>query len=322
MKIPSNMIITIVVTFALVTFVAITDSVLAALLLLTIMSLPLLYLVYVYYLGTAMALRGDIRGAIQHYGRVLQSRLPMNRAFVYARRAALRNAVGDVDGAIHDYSQAITYVRNEPTLYAIRSALYLGKRDFEKALADSDRLIQLRPEAEIGYANRAAARMYLGDVEGAIRDCNTGLEQDNTPSGAALLYNNRGTARRMQSDFYEAMADYNLALGMGLSPREKRMVHPSILSNQGILYYVQDEYDQARAYFQKAQGVAPDFLKALAGLAVSRFKMKQIPEAQRIWMDLIKQEPRYRDQRYLQRELNWPMEMMGDAADLIESMTA
>lgn len=322
MKIPSNMMITIIVTTALVTFVAITDSVFAALLLLLILSLPVLYLVYVYYLGTAMALRGDIRGAIRHYSRVLKMPVPMNRGVVYARRAALRNAVGDIDGAIHDYSEAITHVNNEPTLYAIRSALYLGKRDFEKALEDSDRLIQLSPQAEIGYANRAAARMYLGDVEGAIRDCNTGLEQDNTPSGAALLYNNRGTARRMMNDFYEAMADYNLAMGMGLSAREKRMVHPSILSNQGILYYLQDEYETARSYFQKAQGVAPEFLKALAGLAVSRFKMDQVSEAQKIWMDLIKQEPRYRDQRYLQVELNWPMEMMGDAADLIESMTA
>lgn len=316
------MIISIIVTVALVTFVAITDSIVAALALLVVLSLPLLYVVYVYYLGTALALRGDIRGAIRHYGRVLRSRLPMNRGFVFARRAALRNAVGDVDGAIYDYSQAMHYAHDEPALYAIRSALYLGKRDFEKALADSDRLIQLRPEAEIGYANRAAARMYLGDVAGAIEDCNTGLAQDNTPSGAALLYNNRGTARRMQHEFYEAMADYNLALGMGLSPREKRMVHPSILSNQGILYYLQAEYETARAYFQKAQGIAPEFLKALAGLAVARFKMQQIAEAQKLWMDLIKREPRYRDQIYLQRELNWPVEMMGDAAALIESMTA
>jgi tetratricopeptide (TPR) repeat protein len=226
-----------------------------------------------------------------------------------------------MDGAIADYSQAIQHAdREDPALYGIRSALYLGKREFEKALDDTNRLLELHPQAEVGYANRATARMYLGDVKGAIDDCNRGLALDNSASGAALLYNNRGTAHRLDNQFTAAMSDYNLAMSTKLNPRQKKMVHPTILSNQGIIYYLKEEFDQARAYFQQAVGMNPDFLKGRAGLAVARYKLGQEDEARKIWRELVAKKRQYRNSSWLQRELNWPMSMMADAADLIETL--
>jgi tetratricopeptide (TPR) repeat protein len=282
--------------------------------------LPTGYYVYVYYWGQALAMRGQVGDAIRHYTRLLN--MPtVNKAMVYARRAGLRNAIGDMDGAIADYSKAIQHTeREDPALYGIRSALYLGKREFEKALDDTNRLLELHPRAEVGYANRATARMYLGDVKGAIDDCNQGLELDNSASGAALLYNNRGTAHRLSSDFTQAMSDYNLAMSTSLNPQQKKMVHPTILSNQGILYYLKEEYDQARAYFQQSTGMNPDFLKGRAGLAVTRFKLGQDDKAREMWRELSMKKHQYRDPAWLQRELNWPMPMMADAADLIETL--
>jgi tetratricopeptide (TPR) repeat protein len=242
---------------------------------------------------------------------------------VYTRRAALRNAKGDIDGAIADYSDAMKHLpQEEAALYALRSALYLGKRNFELALKDSNRLLELLPESEIGYANRAAARMFLGDVEGAIRDCDMGLEKKNTPSGKALLYNNRGTAYRLSGEYTEAMANYNLAMSAALSPQEKKMIHPSITTNQGLVYYLQQDFENARVYFQQAINANPAFNKALVSLAVARYKLGQLADAQKLWMDVVKGEPRYRDSQFLQKDLNLPVEMMTDVSDLVESMTA
>jgi tetratricopeptide (TPR) repeat protein len=283
--------------------------------------LPVTYMTYVHYLGAVMAMRGELQDAIKHYGRVLK--LPVNKGLIYTRRAALRNAVGDIDGAIEDYTAALLHQSSpDPAVYAIRSALYLSKREFQQALEDSNHLLQLLPDSEIGFANRAAARMFLGDVEGAIRDCDTGLAKPQSASGKALLYNNRGTAYRLSGEYTEAMANYNLAMSMALSAQEKQMIHPSITTNQGLVYYLQRDFENARVYFQQAINSNPAFHKALVSLAAARFNMGQLADAQKLWRDVVKAEPRYHDTLFLQQDLNLPIEMMGDVSALVASITA
>jgi tetratricopeptide (TPR) repeat protein len=294
-----------------------THWLLSLILFLVLVAIPSIYLMYVYHLGTILVMQGDLQGAIRHYSRVLK--LPTNKVMIYTRRATLRNAVGDIDGAIADYSAAIQHMKKEePVLYGIRSALYLGIRDYQNALHDSTRLLELQPNSEIGYANRAAARMFLGDIEGAIADCDSGLKSNVSPSGKALLYNNRGTAFRIQENYPEAMSNYNLAMSAALNPNEKKMIHSAVLTNQGILYYLMNEYDNARVYFQQGLDLNKHFYKAMAGLAVARFKLGQAESAFKLWKDLMALEPRYRDSRVLQQDMNLPMQMMSDVDALRE----
>src|SRR5690606_7723833 len=80
-----------------------------------LIGLPVSYFVVVYYLGTAMTVRGDIHGAIDHYSRIINAnetfKIPVNRVFLHTQRAALRNALGDIDGAIHDYTSAMNHTK-------------------------------------------------------------------------------------------------------------------------------------------------------------------------------------------------------------------
>ncbi|MEM9951900.1 MAG: tetratricopeptide repeat protein [Chloroflexota bacterium] len=292
-----------------------------------LVGIPFGYFVSVYYVGPALTIRGEIQRAIDHYSLLIDAnenlKIPMNRVYLHTQRAALHNAMGDIDGAISDYTDAMAHAKQDvPALYGIRSALYLGKRDYEQALDDSDKLLTLQPDSEIGYANRAAAKMFLGDVEGAIADCTYGLEHANqlSGSGKALLYNNRGTAYRIQGEFTEAMSNYNLAMSAALQPQQQKLIHPSVMTNQGILYYLMQELENARVYFQQALDTNPSFYKALAGLALSRFKMGQPSEARKLWKDLLALEPRYRDVRVLQTEMNLPNQMMSDVSDLVDIM--
>src|SRR5690606_38114735 len=102
-------------------------------------------------------------------------------------------------------------------------------------------------------------------------------------SGKALLYNNRGTAYRIQGEYMEAMSNYNLAMSASLQPQQKKLIHPSVMTNQGILYYLMQEIENARVYFQQALDTNPSFYKAMAGLALSRFKLGQAVEARKLW---------------------------------------
>lgn len=312
MRIPRSFFISLLFVGFIIGFIGVnTHWLVSVILFFVAIGIPTAYIIYVYYLGTSMAVKGDLHGAIKHYSRVLK--LPVNKVMVYTRRAALRNAVGDIDGAIADYTSAMNRLkRPEPTLYGIRSALYLGKRDYKNALQDSSRLLELQPNSEIGYANRAAARMFLGDVEGAISDCDAGLKNIASDSGKALLYNNRGTAYRLQENYPEAMSNYNLAMSAALNPNQRKMIHPAVLTNQGILYYLMQEYDNARVYFQQGLDLNNHFYKAMAGLAAARFKLGQAEKALKLWKDLMALEPRYRDLRILQQDLNLPVQMMTD----------
>lgn len=282
------------------------DWTLVLLLTVVLVVLPAVYLTYVYYGGTSLAMRGDLKGAIRHYGRVAAFPF-VNRALLHARRGALRNAVGDVDGAIADYTSAMQATgREEPAIYGVRSSLYLTKQDYPHALEDSSRLLELMPGSEIGYANRAAARMSLGDVEGAIADCTAGLSATGTNGGKALLYNNRGTAYRIKGDYDEAMSNYNLALNTALDQQHQRMIRPPVLTNLGLLYFLMDEYDSARIYFQQAHDANPTFYKAMAALAAARSKLGQDDLARRLLDDLVDKQPRYRSLARLQKEMNFP----------------
>lgn len=325
-RIPRNIVPPMLISFFLVGFIGIQTNIFVAIALFVVLvGIPMGYMTTIYYLGTAMTIRGDIKGAIEHYSRVLkandQFKIPVNRVFLHTQRAALLNAVGDIDGAINDYTSAMEHTKQEvPALYGIRSALYLGKRQYENALEDSNRLLELQPKSEIGYANRAAARMFLGDVTGAIADCTTGLEDLDTvsASGKALLHNNLGTAHRLQGEYTESMANYNLAMSASLSPQQKKMIHSSVMTNQGILYYLMQELENSRVYFQQALDNNPNFYKAMAGLALARFKLGQAMEARKLWQDLMALQPRYRDIRVLQSDMNLPMQMMEDVSELVD----
>ncbi|MGJ3240365.1 MAG: tetratricopeptide repeat protein [Anaerolineae bacterium] len=330
LRLPRSIAILMLFSLFLVGFIgAQTNIWIAITLFIFLVGVPMGYFVTVYYMGTAMTVRGDIRGAINHYTRIIKVNetlhLPVNRVFLHTQRAALRNALGDIDGAIADYSAAIQHSKSDlPALYGIRSALYLGKRQYAQALDDSEHVLQLEPDSEIGYANRAAAKMFLGDIDGAIRDCDDGLAVADhlSASGRALLYNNRGTAYRIQGDYAEAMSNYNLALSTALEPRHKQMIHPSVMTNQGLLYYLMQEIENARVYFQQALDTNPAFHKAMAGLAVTRFRLGQASEARKLWKDLIALEPRYRDIRTLQTDMNLPNQMLADISELVEAVRA
>ena len=108
-RIPRNIVAPMLVSFFLVGFIGIQTNIFVAIgLFIVLVGIPMAYMATIYYLGTAMTIRGDIKGAIEHYSRVLkaneQFKIPVNRVFLHTQRAALLNAVGDLDGA---YSRRI-----------------------------------------------------------------------------------------------------------------------------------------------------------------------------------------------------------------------
>ena len=57
--------------------------------------------------------------------------------------------------AVNCYTQAISENPNDHTIYGNRSASYLNLEEFEKALNDSQKSIDLKPDWAKGYVRKA-----------------------------------------------------------------------------------------------------------------------------------------------------------------------
>ena len=122
-------------------------------------------------------------------------------------------------------------------------------------------------------------------------------------------------AFRYGDEFHEFLVTVALArLGV-----ETGTVDLTLFAPPGMYTNAKESIEQRQ--IQQASNFNPAFHKALVSLAAARYKLGQLAAAQRLWLDVLKQEPRYDDATYMQRDLNLPMEMMGDVADLIESIT-
>ena len=76
----------------------------------------------------------------------------------------------DYDGAIADCNKAIEIDPQNPAAYANRAMSEYEKKDYDAAIADDNRAIELNPQDASNYAARANAEHAKGDDVSAIAD--------------------------------------------------------------------------------------------------------------------------------------------------------
>src|SRR6267154_6267373 len=81
--------------------------------------------------------QGDLDGAIEDYTKAISLKpQAMVLAAAYNNRANARIARNDVAGALADYSKAIEVVPTDPENYYNRGVVFLNKSEYEHAIAD------------------------------------------------------------------------------------------------------------------------------------------------------------------------------------------
>jgi len=93
--------------------------------------------------------------------------------------------------------------------YLNESLLKYNVKDYQGALSDLNKSIELNPNFFMFYYNRANVKLKLKDFKGSINDCNKTIE---SIPNFVLAYNIRGLAKNGIKDFKGAINDFDKAI--------------------------------------------------------------------------------------------------------------
>lgn len=136
----------------------------------------------------------------------------------YQSRGVAYQELGRLQDALTDYNKSIqlkfTTAENEAIVRNNRATIYCALKQYDLAIKDYDRAIQLNPAAKYKvYYNRGNVKLELDRLEDAAADFTRVIELDPHPADG---YFKRGFVRDIQGRFAEADADLNR--GIELSP--------------------------------------------------------------------------------------------------------
>jgi len=146
---------------------------------------------------------GDKQGAIADYNQAIAINPQFADAFY--NRGLAKSDLGDKRGAIADYNQAIAIKPQFANAFYNRGLAKSDLGDKRGSIADYSQAIAINPQHADAYNNRGVAKSILGDKRGAIADYSQALAIDPFYADA---YNNRGDAKFSLGDKRGACADY------------------------------------------------------------------------------------------------------------------
>jgi tetratricopeptide (TPR) repeat protein/S1-C subfamily serine protease len=130
------------------------------------------------------------------------------RAAFYLNQGIVRNDLGDKQGAIDDFNQAIKFNPNLALAYYNRGIVRYELGDKQGAIDDFNQAIKINPNLAQAYYNRGNARDDLGDKQGAIDDYNQAIKFN---PNLAQAYGNRAYVYYQLGDKQKAREDLQRA---------------------------------------------------------------------------------------------------------------
>ena len=133
-------------------------------------------------------------------------------AEAYYNRGVAWQKKGDYDRAITDYTKAIELNPNLAMAYVNRGSAYLGKSLYDQVISDCNKAIEINPKFAGAYVNRGHAYLGKGLYDQAISDCNKAIELN---PNLAMAYNNRAISYHMKGEYDKAWEDVHKAQSLG-----------------------------------------------------------------------------------------------------------
>ncbi|MGE5137979.1 MAG: tetratricopeptide repeat protein, partial [Rudaea sp.] len=160
---------------------------------------------------------GDLARARDDLNKALQ--INPEYALAYRERGIVSRMEGEYDKSIDDSNAAIRFAPQAPNsdlanqivamARASRGAAWMGKGDFDKALADLDESIRLNAGEAEGYAIRGDVWAAKGDLDRALQDYDAAIARTSHDPEA---YFDRGSVWERKQHLAHALRDYDQAI--------------------------------------------------------------------------------------------------------------
>jgi tetratricopeptide (TPR) repeat protein len=204
------------------------------------------------------------RAAAAACTRVMNSgRLPRKQFYIgYFNRGAAYRRAGDLDKALADFNRVVALRPHFSRGYHVRGLVRYGLGDHQTARKDIDRAIELDAQSWPAYFSRAVMQRAQGEADAALKDLATA---DDIKRGQAQVLLLRALIKADRGAVSTARAEVNKVIATGKDTAAAYYARATIA-------YVDKRYDAAQADLDKA-------LKRKATFAAAQMLMGRILEA-------------------------------------------
>ena len=149
--------------------------------------------------------------------------------------------------AIVKLDRALSFDPQMAAAYEARAICHWRLNHIDRALADFNALIRLRPDA-VGYENRGNVHRRKGDLDAALADWDAAIRLEPARRGARMR---RAEVLRERDDVDGALAEYDVVIARDVKEREARMGRAALLRDKGDFDAAIAEYDAIVASLSK-----------------------------------------------------------------------
>ena len=179
-----------------------------------------------------------------------------NNANAYLNRGNLYASLRDFDAAVSDYTRVIQLKPRHFGGWYNRGASRLAGGQYDEAIADLTKAIQVKPGLANGYCNRGLGYLRKGENEPALADFEMGLALG---TDLPLCYVGRGDIHLRNRNYRDAVDDLSQAIT--LKPNAEALVR------RAVAYEKLNETDKAIRDYREALSLNPKSTEAQSGLA-------------------------------------------------------
>ncbi len=236
---------------------------------------------------------GDVTAAIALLDRAERVRPLFSD--IPATRAQTRLAIPDFDKALADAHRAVELDATSTFARSVRASVFAQLGRYEEALADLDESLRLRDDEAFDWAARAAVRLELCELEEADIDATEALFLAPTDARAQIV---RGAARRRMGEPIGARDDLEDAISRLHPPDTEPPQDVVKLADLGQASVELGEFDAADDYYTQALALVPHDWGLMVGRALARVGMRRYDAARQDALLGLAVNPRSTDGHY------------------------
>ncbi|MEJ5311057.1 MAG: tetratricopeptide repeat protein [Anaerolineae bacterium] len=208
---------------------------------------------------------------------------PDSNAVNYHHRATIYLNMGEYDKAILEYNKALELDPAYVPAYYDRGLAFAQRQQYAQAIADFSQVLALNPQHADAYYNRGLVYARQNAFAEALADYDQALALH--PEDP-LIYNSRGNVYYKTKDYTRAMADYDQAIQLDATYADAYL-------NRGLTHAALEEYQRAIADYNQALALNPENAIAYNYRGQAYARLQQYARALEDYTQAITLDPNY-----------------------------